>query len=157
MSERSIGELLTESEVFAGLTAKQLEFIAGCGQITAFEAGEQLFREGEDADVFYVVRHGRIALDLFMPGQGPLSVSTHGPGELVGWSWLFPPYRWHLDGRAVEHGSAVVFDAECLREKAESDHDLGYELMKRFAVQMVDRLQATRVQLLDVYGHATAG
>jgi hypothetical protein len=84
-----------------------------------------------------------------------MTISTHGPGELIGWSWLFPPYRWHFDGRVVERGSAIAFDGECLRGKAEGDHDLGYELMKRFAAQMVERLQATRIQLLDLYGHPT--
>jgi CRP/FNR family transcriptional regulator, cyclic AMP receptor protein len=157
VSERGIAEVVAESSSFEGLRDDQLELIAGCGQITAFEPGEHLFRESEPADVFYVLRHGRIALELFMPGRGAMTVSTHGPGEVVGWSWLFPPYRWHLDGRALEHGSAIVFDAECLREKAESDHELGYELMKRFAAQMVARLQATRVQLLDVYGPVPAG
>lgn len=156
MSQRGIGELLGETGVFEGLSEQQLELIAGCGQIAAFEAGEHLFREGDAAEVFYLVRHGRLALELYMPGRGTLTVSTLGPGELVGWSWLFPPYRWHMDGRVVEHTSAVVFDGACLRGKAETDHELGYELMKRFAAQMVDRLQATRVQLLDVYGHVPA-
>ncbi len=155
MSQHSIGEALAGAAVFEGMGEDQLELIAGCGQITAFDAGERLFREGEASNVFYVLRHGRVALELFMPAQGEMTVSTHGPGEVVGWSWLFPPYRWHLDGRAVEKGSAIVFDGECLRGKAESDHDLGYELMKRFSAQMIERLQATRIQLLDVYGDRT--
>lgn len=157
MSERGIAELLGEARVFEGLREDQLELIAGCGQIAAFETGRHLFREGDDADVFYLLRHGRLALELYMPGRGALTVSTHGPGELIGWSWLFPPYRWHLDGRVVERVSAVVFDGACLRGKAEANHELGYELMKRFAAQMIERLQATRVQLLDVYGHVPAG
>jgi CRP-like cAMP-binding protein len=156
VSERTIDELLGEAGVFEGMRPEHLDLIAGCGKIAAFEAGEQLFSEGDPADDFYLLRHGRVALELFMPGRGALTVSTHDPGEVVGWSWLFSPYRWHLDGRAIERGSAVVFDGECLRGKAESDHDLGYELMKRFAAQMVERLQATRVQLLDVYGHVAA-
>jgi CRP/FNR family transcriptional regulator, cyclic AMP receptor protein len=156
LSERAIDVLLGEASVFEGMRTEHLDLIAGCGKIAAFEAGEQLFREGDPADDFYLLRHGRVALELFMPGRGALTVSTHGPGELVGWSWLFSPYRWHLDGSAIERGSAVVFDGECLRGKAESDHDLGYELMKRFAAQMVERLQATRLQLLDVYGHVAA-
>jgi CRP/FNR family cyclic AMP-dependent transcriptional regulator len=155
VSERGIAELLVEASVFEGLREEQLQLIAGCGKIAAAEAGESLFREGDDAEVFYLVRHGRLALELHMPGRGELTISTHGPGELVGWSWLFPPYRWHLDGRVVERLSAVVFDGACLRGKAEADHELGYELMKRFAAQMVERLQATRLQLIDVYGQPT--
>jgi CRP/FNR family cyclic AMP-dependent transcriptional regulator len=157
MSERSIDEVVAESPSFEGLGQDQLQLIAGCGRIAGFEGGDQLFSEGEPADVFYVLRHGRLALEMFMPGRGAMTVSTHGPGEVVGWSWLFPPYRWHLDGRALERGSAIVFDGKCLRQKADSDHHLGYELMKRFAAQMVARLQATRVQLLDVYGRTPTG
>jgi CRP/FNR family cyclic AMP-dependent transcriptional regulator len=156
VSERALDTLLAETGTFEGMDPQHLELIAGCGKIIAFEAGEQLFREGEQADDFYLLRHGRVALELFMPGRGAMTVSTHGAGEVVGWSWLFPPYRWHLDGRALERGSAVVFDGQCLRGKAEADHTLGYELMKRFAAQMVERLQATRVQLLDVYGSVAA-
>jgi CRP/FNR family cyclic AMP-dependent transcriptional regulator len=152
VSERAIEDLLGETDVFDGLAGDQLELIAGCGKLVALESGAVLFEEGEKADTFYLVRHGRIALELLMPGRGTMTISTHGPGELVGWSWLFPPYRWHFDGRVAERGSAIGFDGECLRRKAEDDHDLGYELMKRFAAQMVDRLQATRIQVLDVYG-----
>ncbi len=156
MSERGIDELLAQTDVFAGLSGEHLELIAGCGKLMAIDAGQRLFEEGERADSFYLLRHGRVALELFMPGRGSLTISTHGPGELLGWSWLFPPYRWHLDARARERGSAVVFDGKCLRGKAEADHDLGYELMKRFAAQMVERLQVTRVQLIDVYGQVAA-
>lgn len=156
MAERPIAQLLGETPLFAGLEPDQLELIAGCGRLAAFEAGEELFSEGRPADVFYLVRHGRIALELSAPGRGAMTISTHGPGEVVGWSWLFEPYRWHFDGRALERGSAIVFDGACLRGKAEADHDLGYELLRRFAAQMLARLQATRLQLLDVYGRADA-
>ena len=157
MSERDIAGLLADSGVFSGLSTEQLGWIAGCGQITPLANGEMLFREGEESNAFYLLRHGTVALELYIPGRGPVIVSTHGAGELVGWSWLFPPYRWHLDARITEAGSAIVFDGACLRGKAESDHDLGYELMKRFAAQMVERLQETRLQILDVYGRAATG
>jgi CRP-like cAMP-binding protein len=152
MTERTIAEMLLEAPIFAGMRAEHLELIAGCGKVAAFGAGDRPFAEGDDADVFYLMRHGRIALELHTPGRGQLTISTHGPGEVIGWSWLFPPYRWHFDGRAIERGSFIVFDGACLRGKAEADHELGYELMKRLAAQMVERLQATRIQLLDLYG-----
>lgn len=145
--------MLAEAEVFAPLSAEQRELIAGCGHVVRLEGGQELFEEGEQADTFYLLRHGRVALQLMMPGRGTITISTHGPGELVGWSWLFPPYRWHFDGRVVEGGSAIAFDGACLRGKAEGDHDLGYALMRGFATQMIERLQATRIQLLDLYGH----
>ena len=81
-------------------------------------------------------------------------IETLGPGEVVGWSWLFEPYRWQFDGRAVAPTRVVAFDGACLRGKCEADHELGYELMRRFVASVIERLQATRLQLLDVYGHA---
>src|SRR5512133_626144 len=155
-TEHSIEQLLAETDPFHDLSRDQLETIAGCGRLAALTAGQRLFEEGKPADTFYLLRHGRVALDISAPGRGPMTISTHGPGEIIGWSWLFPPYKWHFDGRVIEHGSAIVFDAECLRGKTDADHELGYELMKRFALQMIGRLQATRIQLLDVYGHPGA-
>jgi CRP-like cAMP-binding protein len=111
-----------------------------------------LFREGDPADAFYVVRRGRVALELFVPNRGALTVETIEPGEVVGWSWLFPPYRWHFDGRAVEPVRAIAVDGACLRGKCNADPALGYELMRRFSQVMLERLQATRLRLADLYG-----
>ena len=156
MKLKGIAELLAEIGAFDHLGADQLELIAGCGSNVSLDEGSTLFSEGEDAETFYVVRHGRVALEIFVPGRGPVTVETISPGEVIGWSWLFEPYRWHMDARVVEHGSAIAFDGACLRGKCESDHDLGYELMKQFATLLIDRMQATRLRLLDVYGHAPA-
>ena len=153
---QTIKELIKQYPVFAGLEQSQLELIAGCGHNEHVEGGTLLLREGEPADVFFLIRHGVVALEVHAPARGPLQIETLSAGEVVGWSWLFPPYRWQMDGRAVEACSLVAFDGACLRGKCESDHDLGYELMKRFAASVVDRLQATRFQLLDVYGRAPA-
>lgn len=154
MSEpRTIDQLLTEIPTFHGLAPAYLELIAGCGTNQVFEAGAYLWREGEPADNFFVVRRGRIALEVFSPARGQVMIGTHGPGELVGWSWLFPPYRWQFDGRVAETTHAIVFNGACLRGKCDADLTLGYELMRRFAARMLARLQATRLQLLDVYGH----
>ena len=83
-------------------------------------------------------------------------IETLHPGEVVGWSWLFAPYRWQFDGRVTEPSDLVTFDGACLRGKCDADHELGYQLMSRFAANVIARLQATRLQLLDVYGHARA-
>jgi CRP/FNR family cyclic AMP-dependent transcriptional regulator len=149
---RSIEQLVAELPTFAGLEPGQLELIAGCGANRVFEAGEHLAREGDPADAFFVVRHGRVALEVAAPGRGALMISTLGEGAVVGWSWLFPPHRWSFDARALEQTRTVAFDGACLRGKCEADKALGYELMQRFAAVMLDRLQATRLQLLDVYG-----
>ena len=120
-----------------------------------FAAGTFLAREGETADRFYVVRQGKVALELHAP-TGPLLIETLGAGELVGWSWLFPPYRWTFDVEAIDQTRVTTIESACLRAKCESDPAFGYRLMQRFAQVIVDRLQATRFRLLDLYGNADA-
>jgi CRP/FNR family transcriptional regulator, cyclic AMP receptor protein len=140
---------------FAGLQPADLELIAGCASNVRFREGERLFREGDAADSFFVLRHGTVALETFVPARGPFTIETLDAGEVVGWSWLFPPYRWHFDAQARSLVRATRFDGACLRAKCESDPRLGYELMARFAQVMIGRLQATRLRLLDVYGHGS--
>lgn len=144
--------LLSDHPFFKGLDQRFLDLLVGCASNVRFDAGQYIFREGEEANTFYVVRRGHVALEVFAPGRGPLAVQTVGEGDIVGWSWLVPPYHWHSSARAVELTRAFAMDAACLRKKCEEDHDLGYELFKRFTPVIVDRLQATRLQLLDLYG-----
>ncbi|MCS7007770.1 MAG: cyclic nucleotide-binding domain-containing protein [Thermoleophilia bacterium] len=149
---RRLPELIAASPVFAGLGEEELHVIARCGRNVRFAEGELLASEGDPADTFYLVRRGRVALELHQPDRGGLVIDTADPGDVVGWSWLVPPYRWHFDARAAEPVAAVAFDGACLRRRCEDDPFLGYELMKRFAQVIVDRLQHTRFRLLDVYG-----
>ena len=150
----TIETILQGVPLFQGLTPAQLELIAGCGSNVRFSEGELLFRDGDEANTFYVVRHGSIALETFVPARGAVTIETLEAGEVVGWSWLFPPYRWHFDARALSLVRATSFDGACLRGKCERDPQLGYDLMSRFAQVMIKRLQWTRMQLLDVYGYA---
>jgi CRP/FNR family transcriptional regulator, cyclic AMP receptor protein len=150
----TIEALLQDVPFFEGLERDALELIAGCGSNARFRPEEPLFRDGEEANTFYVVRHGTVALETFVPSRGPVTIETLGAGEVVGWSWLFPPYRWHFDARALSLVRATVFDGTCLREKCEADPRLGYQLMSRFAQVVIERLQWTRLRLLDVYGYA---
>ena len=99
-----------------------------------------------------MVRRGRVALELFVPARGPITIETVDEGEAVGWSWLFPPYTWHFDARAVTPIRGVAVDGVCLRGKCDEDPALGYELMRRFSAVLLDRLNATRIQLADLYG-----
>ena len=154
--QRSIGELLAHHDAFRGLARPDLDLVAGCGHNTVFEAGQYLFREGETAETFYVVREGRIALEMFVPDRGPLVVDTVETGDITGVSWLFPPYRWQFDGRAVELTRVVSFDGACLRRKCDADPRLGYELMKRFAMVISRRMSSAHVRLADLYGSARA-
>ena len=119
-----------------------------------FKPDEYLFHAEDPADWIYLVRHGRVALELATPGRGAVQFETVGEGEIVGLTWLLPPYRWGYDARAAELTRAIALDARCLRDKCEADHDLGYEMLKRFLPVLVQRLQATRLQMLDVYGRA---
>ena len=151
---RTLEDLIAASPVFAGLEPRHLEVIAGCARNEVFDAGTRIFTEGAPANRFYLIREGAIALEVDAPGRGALITETLQSGEVVGWSWLFEPYRWQFDGRAVHDTHVVGFDGACLRGKCEADHELGYQLMRRFAASVIDRLQATRLQLLDVYGHA---
>jgi CRP-like cAMP-binding protein len=153
---RTIDQLITDSPTFAGLESAQLEFIAGCGRNEHVTAGTMLMREGEPAERFWLIRRGVVALELYVPGREPLVVETLEPGDVVGWSWLFAPYRWALDGRAHNECHLIAFDGVCLRAKCAADHDLGFELMSRFAADVVGRLQATRLQLADVHGKVSA-
>ena len=153
MTIRTIEALLVESRLFADLAEEHLATIAGCATTAQFEEGAYLFREGDPADTFYVLRSGGVALETHVPGRGAALLMTLHDEDVLGWSWLFAPYRWHFDARALQPVRALAFDGACLRQKSMDDHDLGYELMRRFAEVIVSRLQATRMQLLDVYHH----
>ncbi|WP_299442601.1 Crp/Fnr family transcriptional regulator [uncultured Rhodospira sp.] len=156
---KNIHTLLTENPFFDGLSEDQFETLSGCGRLIHFRAGDFLLREGEEANTFYLIRGGEVAIESHMPAGGPLSIARVGAGGIAGYSWLFPPYRNGFDTHALTDGSAVALDGACLRGKAEADHELGYQLMKRFAQLMLERLQATRRQMLDIYasGRATYG
>ncbi len=150
---RSLESVLAEVPFLEGLDSDRLALLAGCAGNVHFPAGARLFREGDAADTFYVVRHGSVALETFVPARGSVVIETIDAGEALGWSWLFAPYRWHFDARALTAVRATGFDGACLRQKCESDPALGYELMGRFAQVLIERLQWMRLRLLDVYGN----
>lgn len=152
---QTLEPLLRDHKFFAGLRPEHLAQLVGCASTAVFPAGSYLFREGDPAETFYLIRDGRVALEVAAPGHGALTVQTVAAQDVVGFSWLIEPHRWQFDGRAVERVLAVRMEGACLRGKSEEDPGLGYELMRRFARLTVTRLQATRLQLLDVYGAAT--
>lgn len=147
--------VLRETPIFADLDEDRIATIAGCAKNMRYPAKETIYAEGDDADQFMIIREGHVAIDLQTLHRGTLTVSTVGPGDVLGWSWLFPPYEWHYNARAVEDTRAIALDARCLRGKCEEDPALGYELMKRFSSIMLARLEATRLQLMDIYDMAT--
>ncbi len=148
---RGIVDELPEHPFFAGLDLAAVVLLARCAVHTHFRPGEVLFREGEPADAFYVLRHGRVAIELRLPTREVVLDSAHD-GDVVGWSWLVPPYRWAFDARATEETSAIAFDGACLRDRCQADPDLGYALLQRVVTVMGSRLRSARVRLLDLYG-----
>jgi CRP/FNR family cyclic AMP-dependent transcriptional regulator len=151
--QRSLETVLADTPFLEGLDVDALALIVGCAGNVRFAAGDYLFREGDAANTFFIVRHGSVALETFVPTRGPVVIETIEAGEVIGWSWLFAPYRWHFDARALTLVRATGFDGTCLRQKCEDDPALGYDLMGRFASVLIERLQWTRLRLLDIYGN----
>lgn len=151
----TVADRVTGLPIFAGLERRHLEVVAASGRLARFMAGEAILREGQQADRFYVLLEGSVALEVASPERGPVVIQTLGPGDPLGWSWLFAPYRWHLDAIARGPVTAVAFDAASVRAACDADHELGYRLLARFGNVMLQRLMATRLQLLDVYRHGS--
>lgn len=154
---KDMADLITEHGMLARLAPESIELISRCARNVAFDPGERLLEEGRPATTFFLIHRGHVALEIHQAGRGALVIETIGPKGTVGWSWLFPPYRWHFDARAIDAVGAIAIDGACLRERAEGDPMLGYQLLGTFASVMLDRLQATRLRLLDLYGDADVG
>jgi CRP-like cAMP-binding protein len=148
---QDLESILEEHRFFKGLAPPHLQELVGCASNVRFEAGQYIFHQGEEANTFYAIRQGKVALEIFVPERGAKVIQNVGEGDILGWSWLIPPHRWRFDARATELTRALAFDGTCLRTKCEEDHDFGYELLKRFSRVITDRLEATRLQILDVY------
>ena len=149
---KDVAETIRAHRFFAGLTEAFADEIAACASAVQFKAGTYLFHEADEASQFYLIREGRVALEIKAPGRSPLILQTVRAGEIVGVSWLTPPYRWAYDARALEPIEALAIDAACLRAKCDSNHTLGYEILQRFTPILLQRLHAARLQILDVYG-----
>lgn len=146
-----LAEELSETPLLAGLDPAFLDLIAGCSINVAFGAGERILRAGEPADHFWVLRHGRVDVEIDGGARGTIVIDRLEPGEILGASWIAEPYRAEFDATAIERSSTIKVDAQCLRGKCSADPELGHELYRRFAALLRDRLHATRLQLLDVY------
>jgi len=149
---KNLEDILSEHPFLKGMDKKHIQLLSGCSKNVVFKAGSYIFKEGEDADSFYFIKNGKIVIESYVPHKGAILIRTREAGEILGWSWLVPPYKWHFDARATEVTKAISLDGKCLRGKCEGDHDLGYEIMKRFNLVIAERLEATRLQLMDIYG-----
>jgi CRP/FNR family transcriptional regulator, cyclic AMP receptor protein len=152
---RTLEGVLAKHPFFAGLDRRHLETAAGCASNMRFNVGDFIFKQGEEANHFYLLREGKVALEVFAPGRGSLTIQTLTGGDMLGWSWLVPPYKSMFDARAAETTLAIVLDGKCLRDKCDTDHELGYELLKRVTPILGQGLDATRVRLMDVYSSST--
>jgi CRP/FNR family transcriptional regulator, cyclic AMP receptor protein len=137
---------------FDRLTPAHRSLIASTARDVAFPAGAAIFSDGQPALGCWLIRAGHVALGTQVPGRGQVVVQTLGPGEVLGWSWLVPPYHWHFTATASTEVSAVEFDTTRLRVLADNDPALGYPLALGLFEIVVARLQNTRSRLLDLYG-----
>jgi CRP/FNR family transcriptional regulator, cyclic AMP receptor protein len=144
--------ILLGQPLFRGLEARLGAVVGDCARTAYFPRGLEILREGDPADEFYLLEQGRVSLEVHEPGRQAVVFSTLGCGALLGASWLVPPYRWTFDARAIDTVRAIGIDARRLRAECEADHALGYELIKRVAAALIQRLHATRLQMLDLYG-----
>ena len=146
-----LAALLAGFPVLRQLPASALAQIAAAASPVTFARGERVFCEGEQAEGCWLLHDGRVALDVFIPGRGLVVVQTLGPGDVLGWSWLVPPYRWHFGATATERSTATALDTRQLLALAEKDPAFGYALATTLFAAMLQRLQATRARLLDLY------
>jgi CRP-like cAMP-binding protein len=152
METRYLENAIANHPFWAGLNPRFFHLLNECATFMRFGANQLVFKERNDADHFYLIHKGQVALETFVPGRGNITIQTLGPGDALGWSWLFPPYQWHFTGRTLEPSELVAFGAVGLRERAEENRDFGHELLTRVAGVLLQRLQATRRQLIEFYG-----
>jgi CRP/FNR family cyclic AMP-dependent transcriptional regulator len=136
---------------FATLTPRHWDLLAQDTEPAVFAAGERVFAEHAPADRFWLIETGLIAVDMWVPGRGEQTVETLSEGTVLGWSWLYPPYRWHFGARARERSETIAFDAAAIRRRCEADSGFGYAVLRCFTPVIVERMQSTRLRLLDLY------
>jgi len=154
MTIQGLDTILANHPYFKEFTGEYLKLLAGCAANVRYGEGEFLFKEGQEADHFFIIREGTVALELYSPGKGPLILETIGDGGIVGWSWLIPPNQWRADGRASTAVRALKLDGSCLRKKCEADPAFGFRLLRKVSSEMAHSMDHMRMRLLDLYGKA---
>jgi CRP-like cAMP-binding protein len=135
----------------AGMSRTHLALLTDCAIPVYFKKEQIVLQEGEFANRFYLIESGRVVLESGVEFGDPVAIEEIGPGDLLGWSWMFPPYVWHFTARAIESTEAIFFYGTILREYCERAHSLGYELFKRMSPIMLKRLQAAREKMLSLH------
>lgn len=152
-ARREMAARLGEHPFLQGMADRHVRTLAAHAAPVTVPAGQFVIRQGEPADRFYLVRSGRVAIEIGGGPRGPIRIETISDGDVVGWSWMLAPYRWQFDGRAVQVTRALALDAAGVRAASERDPALGYELARRLMAVTARRLAAARLQLLDLYGN----
>ncbi|NQS99209.1 MAG: cyclic nucleotide-binding domain-containing protein [candidate division Zixibacteria bacterium] len=143
--------VLAEHPCLKGFDPKHLKILADCSSSVKFEPDQFIYREGDPANRFFLIRRGRVGLEVSIPNRGFITIEIIGSGELLGWSWLIPPYKCQFTARVHELTQAIALDGQYLRTQCHEDHELGYEFYSFFSDIIVRRLQATLRQLSSVY------
>lgn len=146
-------DLLSAHPFVAEIPPEMVTRLSAYARRQVIPAGRIIFREGARADRFWLIREGRVALDIHVQGRGDIVIEHLGPGSVLGWSWFFPPYRWQFGAVAAEQTLTIEIDAAGVRRLCDEDARFGYQLSRRLAEVLADRLQATRMRLLDLYGY----
>ena len=149
---KGLKELLDAHPIFGGMDKQVRETIAECGEKIEIPEGKYFIREGDLADRFYLLRRGRAALEIHVAQLAPVVIATRGENDVLGWSWMTPPYLWHFDVRAMVGVEAISINAACLKEMWDTEPELGLSFYKNFTPIIASRLEATRMQLIDMYG-----
>ena len=148
----TIEPLLAAHPFFQGLEPRHLQDIAPCASRVSFAAGQFLCRTEEEAKQFFLIHHGRVAVEIFRARRGPVTIQTLSEGDVLGWLGFIKPYHWHFDARALEITRVISLEVKCLRDRCETNHNLGYELMKRYAHSLAVQFRVNKLQLMDMYG-----
>ncbi len=135
-----------------GLEAHYLQEIAPCASRNNFSGGQFICRAEEEANQFFLINHGRVAVEIFSARRGAVTIQTLGEGDVLGWLWFDKPYHWHFDARALDLTRVTVLEVPCLLVKCEANHELGYELMKRYAHTLAVQFRVSKLQLMDMFG-----
>lgn len=151
-----IADELAEHRFFASLPADLTKRLAGCANNAVFQPGERLISEGGVADMFYAIRSGRVAVGVRPPAGSLALIETLHSGDVLGWSWLVPPHRWRFDAVAIEPVRAIQLHAACVRTYLAEHPEAGYAVATGIASVMAERLESSRLRLLDLYGGGRA-
>jgi CRP/FNR family cyclic AMP-dependent transcriptional regulator len=148
---KKLNQLLLDHDFLKGMDEVLVGLLAAYAEEVVFEPGEYIFHESEEATKFYLICEGKVELQMYAPGRGNVIIETLGPDEVVGWSWLVRPHHWHLSAKIAHRTRAVALDAKALIHQSESNHDLGYEMLKRLVNVISHRLLRTRLKIIEAY------